>query len=91
MKMIAKAADYMAGMAQHQTGDVGDITAGLPPYDYTKGLPYLEWYGDDNGRVVVEPDSDQIKSHRPPHPRMRERSDLARAAGAEHGQLPEPI
>ena len=56
-----KAADYMAGMAQHQIGDVGDITAGLPPYDYTKGLPYLEWYGDDNGRVVVEPDSDQVK------------------------------
>jgi len=35
----AKAADYMAGMAQHQTGDVGDITAGLPPHDYGK-LPY---------------------------------------------------
>jgi len=56
----AQAASYMAGMAQHQTGDVGDITAGLPPYDYGK-LPYLEWYGDDNGRVVVEPDSDQIE------------------------------
>jgi len=55
-----KAADYMAGMAQHQAGDVGDITAGLPPRDYS-ALPYLEWYSEENGRVVVEPDSDQVK------------------------------
>ena len=32
----------------------------MPPHDYGK-LPYLEWYGDDNGRVVVEPDADRIK------------------------------
>ena len=55
-----EADEYMAGMAQHQTGDVGDITAGLPPQDYVK-RPYLEWFSDDNGRVVVEPDADQVE------------------------------
>ena len=35
----AEAAEYMAGIEQHQTGDVGDITAGLPPHDYGR-LPY---------------------------------------------------
>jgi hypothetical protein len=55
-----EAAEYMAGLSPHQTGDVGDITAGLPPHDYGQ-LPYLEWYGDDNGRVVVEPNADRIK------------------------------
>ena len=55
-----KAADYMAGIAPHQTGDVGDITAGLPPHDYTK-YPYLEWYSDDNGRVVIELEPEQVE------------------------------
>jgi hypothetical protein len=45
--------DYFEGFARHQTGKVGDITAGLPPHDYGR-LPYAEWYGDDNGRVVIE-------------------------------------
>lgn len=52
----AKAAQYLTGFARHQTGHTGDMTAGLPPQDYV-AYPYLEWYGDDNGRVVIELDS----------------------------------
>jgi hypothetical protein len=44
---------YMEGFASHQTGNVGDITAGMPPQDYVD-YPYIEWYGEDNGRVVLE-------------------------------------
>ena len=54
------AAYYMEGFCQHQTGKAGDITAGLPPKDYVD-YPYIEWYGDGNGRVVVEPDASQVK------------------------------
>ncbi len=54
-------ASYMDGFAETQTGKVGDITAGLPPHDYTTGQPYIEWYGDENGRVVIEPDAEQVK------------------------------
>ena len=42
------------------TGKVGDITAGLPPQDYS-ATPYLEWYGDENGRVVIELAPDQVE------------------------------
>ncbi len=55
-----EAASYMEGFAQHQTGNVGDITAGLPPHDYLD-YPYIEWYGDDNGRVVVELEQDKVE------------------------------
>ena len=51
---------YFEGFALHQTGKVGDITAGLPPQDY--GLaPYVEWYGHENGRVVIELEPAQIE------------------------------
>jgi hypothetical protein len=43
-----------------QTGVVGDNTAGLPPHDYGRSV-YIEWYGDENGRVVIELDSTQIE------------------------------
>ncbi|MCX5638848.1 MAG: hypothetical protein NTX52_14315, partial [Planctomycetota bacterium] len=43
---------YMEGFSSHQTGEVGDITAGLPPADYVS-YPYIEWYGDQNGRIVL--------------------------------------
>jgi len=48
------AARYLKGFCLTQTGEVGDITAGLPPYDYLKE-PYIEWYSTENGRVVLEP------------------------------------
>lgn len=54
-----EAAGDMDGFALRQTGQVGDMTAGLPPHDYT-AYPYIEWYGDDNGRVVLELDADQV-------------------------------
>ena len=54
---------YMDGFSEIQTGGVGDITAGIPvdgvvPYvDY----PYIEWYSEENGRVVLELDHDQVE------------------------------
>jgi len=51
---------YMASFAEHQTGNVGDITAGLPPRDYTS-YPYIEVYTDQNGRIVIELSQDQVK------------------------------
>ena len=55
-----EAASYMDGMATRQTGDVGDITAGLPPTDYSD-TPYLEWFSEENGRVAIELDADQVQ------------------------------
>jgi hypothetical protein len=51
---------YMQGFARQQTGKAGDITAGLPPADYVS-YPYIEWYGDQNGRVVLELEANQIE------------------------------
>ena len=56
----AEAKRYLKGFNQHQTGNVGDMTAGLPPHDYGSTV-YLEWYGEANGRVVLELDQDQIE------------------------------
>ena len=55
-----KATAYMQGFAEFQTGSAGDITAGLPPRDYG-AAPYVEWYSEANGRVVIELDSDQVE------------------------------
>ena len=52
--------DYLDGFAQHQTGKVGDITAGLPPADYVS-YPYLEVYSDQNGRIVIELEQAQVE------------------------------
>ncbi len=57
---VAQAAEYMKSFSLHQTGQVGDITAGLPPRDYV-GYPYIEWYGEENGRVVLELDRKRIR------------------------------
>jgi len=55
-----EAAGYMESFAQHQTGKTGDITAGLPPQDYVK-YPYIEWYSEQNGRVVIELEPVQVE------------------------------
>ena len=55
-----KARNYMRCFSSTQTGKVGDITAGLLPQDYVS-YPYIEWYGDENGRVVLELEPDQIR------------------------------
>ena len=51
---------YLEGFASHQTGKAGDITAGLPPQDYGN-RPYVEWYGEENGRVVLELEPVQVE------------------------------
>ncbi len=57
----AEAESFMDGFALKQTGKVGDITTGVPPSDYLVGAPYVEWYGDENGRVVLELDPEQVE------------------------------
>jgi len=52
---------HLEGFSPVQTGEVGDMTAGLPPSDYVSGYVYLEWYSEQNGRVVLELDQDQIE------------------------------
>lgn len=50
----------MKGFSKKQTGKVGDITAGLPPQDYVS-YPYIEWYSEDNGRVVIELPNENVR------------------------------
>ncbi|MDI6451751.1 DUF2958 domain-containing protein [Anaerobaca lacustris] len=57
----ADAEEYMKGFALHHIGKVGDMTAGLPPADYVAGYCYLEWYGEENGRVVIELEPTQVE------------------------------
>lgn len=54
------AAEYMKSFSLRQTGKVGDMTAGLPPYDYGH-TPYFEWYSNENGRVVLELPSERVR------------------------------
>jgi hypothetical protein len=56
----AHAVAYVQGFSPEQNGKVGEITAGLPPYDFG-GRPYIEWYSEENGRVVIEPESGQVE------------------------------
>jgi hypothetical protein len=53
--------NYMNGFSEQQTGDVGDITTGQPPSDYALGWVYVEWYSEENGRVVIELEPDQVE------------------------------
>jgi len=80
-----EAARYMDGFSPNQKGKVGDITAGMPPHDYTEGMPYIEWFSDDNGRVVLELDH-------PDHPQGRGRP-LSGCASTSQGAGPvdEPL
>ena len=55
-----EAKEYVENINTHQAGKVGDMTAGLPPQDYSD-YPYLEWYGVDNGRIVIELESNQVE------------------------------
>jgi len=51
---------YVTGLSTVQTGRVGDITAGLPPHDYVRH-PYIEWYSEENGRIVIELEPGQLE------------------------------
>jgi len=55
------AASYMEDFNIHQKGKVGDITAGLPPHDLGIQYPYIEWYAEHNGRVVIELSAQQVQ------------------------------
>lgn len=57
---VERATAYMKGFAIYQTGKVGDITAGLPPVDYV-AYPYVEWYSEKNGRIVLELEPEQLE------------------------------
>jgi hypothetical protein len=60
---------YFEGFALYQTGKVGDMTAGLPPKDYVD-YPYIEWYSQQNGRVVIELEPVQVEVIGKPIPVM---------------------
>ena len=53
------AVNYMESFATRQTGKVGDITAGRAPSDYVR-YPYIEWFSEQNGRVVIELEREQV-------------------------------
>ncbi len=50
----------MKSFSLRQTGKVGDVTAGLPPYDFGRS-PYVEFYSEKNGRVVLELEPKQMR------------------------------
>ena len=64
-----EAIEYMKSFSLTQTGNAGDITLGLPTgkkengeliYEYGS-LPYFEFYSNENGRIVIELDAEQIE------------------------------
>ena len=84
-----KATRYMASFSPVQTGKAGDITAGLPPVDYV-AYPYVEVYSEQNGRIVVELQPEQLEILGTPLPadecepisrRQQERNMAAYLAG----------
>ena len=79
-----EAEKYMEGFSTLQKGKVGDMTAGLPPCDYgAPGEAYFEWYGDDNGRVVLELGTDQVELLTQPIPAC-ESDPISRKEQAEN-------
>lgn len=77
-----EAARYLKGFVRIQKGKTGDMTAGWPPADYVQ-YPYFEWYGDDNGRVVIELEPDQVEILTPPIP-ASESDPVSRKEQAEN-------
>jgi hypothetical protein len=55
-----ESAKYMEGFSKLQKGNVGDMTAGREPVDYVD-YPCFEWYSENNGRVVIELDREQVE------------------------------
>jgi len=62
-----ESANYMKGFSKLQKGNAGDMTAGREPVDYVN-YGYFEWYSEDNGRVVIELDRDQVENLTQPIP-----------------------
>jgi hypothetical protein len=57
---VSESEKYMEGFALLQEGNVGDMTAGREPVDYVN-YPYFEWYSEENGRVVIEIEPEQVE------------------------------
>lgn len=73
-----KSVSYMEGFSLVQKGNVGDMTAGLPPQDYVD-YPYVEWYSA--GVIELEPHQVQILT--PPIP-AQESDPISRRQQAEN-------
>ena len=56
-----EARGYMEGLSLEQTGSAGDITKGEGDGADYVNYGYIEWYSNENGRVVIELDSEQIE------------------------------
>jgi hypothetical protein len=56
----AEAADYMKGFSVFQNGKVDIITAGLSLFD-SWDRPHIEWHSNENGRIVIELEEDQVE------------------------------
>jgi hypothetical protein len=88
---------YFDGFSLKQTGNVGDITAGRAPADYTE-YPYIEWYSEQNGRVVLELDPEQVEvigkpipaCESDPIPREQQAQNMAAFLGGLSKQLGVP-
>lgn len=77
-----ESAKYLEGFSKLQKGNVGDMTAGREPSDYVN-YPYFEWYGEDNGRVVMELGPDQVEILTQPIPAC-ESAPVSRKQQAEN-------
>ena len=54
---------YFEGFVVQQTGKVGDVTARKAPNDCVVGYPHIEWHSDQNGRVVIELEPEQLEAN----------------------------
>jgi hypothetical protein len=68
----SEAERYMQGFWSLQKGSAGDITAGLEPRDYVD-YPYIEFYSEANGRVVIELAHGQVEVIGTPRPCQNEK------------------
>lgn len=66
---IEESEKYMEDFSLLQKGNAGDMTSGRQPIDYVN-YGYFEWYSDDNGRVVIELDREQVEILTPPIPAL---------------------
>jgi hypothetical protein len=62
-----QAKEYLEHFSSYQTGCVGDITAGMEPFDFAN-YPYIEWYSYENGRVLLELLPEQLRVVGKPFP-----------------------
>jgi len=90
--------DYSDGLALHQTGKAGDITAGLLPNNYGS-TPYIEVFSDQNGRIVLELEPVQIEVIGTPIPaiesdpisRKEQRRNMAEFLGSLAQEMNIPV